>query len=172
MKFAALFLVIFAAPQAILTDEVYQIPPGEWRYLEFVLKQQPVAVDCSFQVLPGGPEVRLELVGKQDLKQLSASKPHESLASTAYSTSGDLRLPVHLPGEYAIVIASRAKGRGTASVHLRLGLDFSGTAPQAGYLSPQRRWTVILISFAMFFTIVIVSGRRLFHVMRGSGGLR
>ena len=167
MKFAALFLLLFAAPQAILTDDVYRIPPGEWRYLEFVLKQQPVAVDCSFQVLPGGPAVRLELVGKQDLKQLSASQPHESLASTLYSTNGELRLPVVTPGEYAIVIASGKEARGTASVHLRLGLDFSATAPPAGYLSPQRRWTVILISFAMFFTIVIVSGRKLFHAMKG-----
>ncbi len=168
MKFAAIFALMFAAPQAVLTDDVYQVPPGEWRYLEFVLKQQPVAVDCSFQVLPGGPGVRLELVGKQDLKQLSESKPHTALASTAYSTSGVLRLPVGLPGEYAIVIASSKEARGTASVHLRLGLDFSATEPQARYLSPERRWTVIAISFAAFFTIVIVSGRKLFHAMKGA----
>ena len=168
MKFAALFLLLFASPQAILTDDVYRIPPGEWRYLEFVLKQQPVAVDCSFQVVPGGPGVRIELVGKEDLKQLSASKPHVSLASTAYATTGNLRLPVPIPGEYAIVIASGKEARGTASVHLRLGLDFSAAMPQARYLSPQRRWTVIVISFAAFFTIVIVSGRKLFHAMRGN----
>lgn len=167
MKFVPLFLLLFAAPPAILTDDVYQIPPGDWRYVEFVLKQQPVTVDCSFQVLPGGPGVRLELVGKQDLKQLSASKPHVSIASTAYDTSGIVRLPVTVPGEYAIVIASAKEARGMASVHLRLGLDFSAMTPQARYLSPQRRWTVILISFVTFFTIVIVSGRRLFQAMKG-----
>ncbi|MDQ6699577.1 MAG: hypothetical protein M3Z36_05270, partial [Acidobacteriota bacterium] len=102
-----------------------------------------------------------------DLKQLPASKPHVSLASTAYGTIGVLRVPVPVPGEYAIVIASAKESRGMASVHLRLALDFSATNPQARYLSPQRRWTVILISFATFFTIVIVSGRKLFQAMKG-----
>ncbi|MGI8991946.1 MAG: hypothetical protein ACR2I2_20500 [Bryobacteraceae bacterium] len=173
MKFAAVFLWLAAwlanAPRAILTDDVYQIPAHEWRFVEFVLKQRPVAVECSFQVVSGGPGVRLELIAKGDLRQFLFSKPHESLASTGYETKGELRLPVQSPGEYAIVIASSPQARAPASVHLHLALDFSGsTGVTAGYLSPRRRWTVVAISFAAFFAIAIVSGRKLLRAVRRS----
>nr|MDQ2900471.1 hypothetical protein [Acidobacteriota bacterium] len=124
MKFAGVFLWLAvglaSAPQAVLTDDVYQIPAREWRFVEFVLKQQPVAVECNFQVVSAGPGVRLELVTKEELRQFLFSKPHESLAITGYETRGELRLPVRTPGEYAIVIASSPLARASASVHLRL----------------------------------------------------
>ncbi len=166
MKFAALLFWLASSPPAVLTDDLYRIPAREWRFVEFVLKQQPVAVECNFQVVSGGPGVRLELVTKDQLRQFLFSKPHESLASTGYETRGELRLPVQSPGEYAIVIANSPRARVPASVHLHLDLDFSGTAGiSARYLSPRRRWTIIAISFAAFFAIAIVSGRKLWRAV-------
>ncbi|MDQ6666082.1 MAG: hypothetical protein M3Z23_17010, partial [Acidobacteriota bacterium] len=130
-------------------------------------KQQPVAIECNFQVISGGPGVRLELIGKDELRKFLFSKPHESLTATAYETSGELRLPVQIPGEYAIVIASSPRALAPASVHLRLELDFSGTAGiSARYLSARRRWVIVAISFAAFFAIAIVSGRKLWRAAR------
>jgi hypothetical protein len=52
-------------------------------------------------------------------------------------------------------------------VHLRVSLDFSGRAGETiQYLSPQRRLTVILISFAVFFGIVTWSARKLLAAVK------
>lgn len=168
MKSAALFLFLAAAPQALLTDGVYQVPAGDWRYVEpFLLKQMPVAVDCSFQVTSGGPGISLELVDRRELGHILLAQPHESVAATAFASSGELRTPMRTPGEYAILIRAGKDVKGPASVHLRLSLDFSdSTGVPATYLTPRRRWTVVAISFAAFFAIVIVSGRKLLHAMR------
>ncbi|MDQ6665857.1 MAG: hypothetical protein M3Z23_15870, partial [Acidobacteriota bacterium] len=79
MKFAAVLLWLASVSPAVLTDDIYQIPAREWRYVQFVLKQQPVAIECNFQVISGGPGVRLELIGKDELRKFLFSKPHESL---------------------------------------------------------------------------------------------
>lgn len=168
MKFAALFLWLVTAPQALLTDAVYQVPASDWRYVEpFVIKQMPVAVDCSFQVTSGGPGVSLELVDRRELGHILLARPHQAVAATRFGSSGELRVPMQTPGEYAIVIRGGKDAKGPASVHLRLSLDFSGDmGAVATYLSPRRKWTVVAISFATFFAIVIVSGRKLLQAMR------
>jgi hypothetical protein len=65
------------------------------------------------------------------------------------------------------VVINNRESRVPVQVHLRVWLDFSARAAQGvGYLSPERRLAVILISFAVFFGIVTWSARKLLQATR------
>lgn len=150
-----------------LVDEVYTIPPAEWRYVQVELKQTPVAVHCDFQVLAKGAPVRVALLSRTDLERLRADQPHGFLAATPPESGGAFTYGLHRPGEYAVVVDNRAL-HAPVRVHLRISLDFSDRpAGGAGSLSPQRRLAVILISFAVFFGIVTWSARKLLRAIHG-----
>jgi hypothetical protein len=159
-------LLLAAATRVELVDEVYTIPPAEWRYVEVQLRQTPVAVNGSFQVLSQGAQVRVALLSRADLERLRADQPHGFLAATQPSSRGTLNYHLQRAGEYAVVVDNRALHT-PVRVHLRVSLDFSGR-PEPGVrtLSPERRLAVILISFAVFFGIVTWSARKLLRAAR------
>jgi hypothetical protein len=147
-------------------DEVYTIPPAEWRYVEVQLKQTPVTVNCDFRVLAKGEQVRVALLRRVDLERLRADQAHGFLAASAPAQAGRLSHRLETPGEYAVVVDNRAL-RSPEKVHLRVSLEFAGRPTQGvGKLSPQRRLAVILISFAVFFGIVTWSARKLLKAMK------
>jgi hypothetical protein len=159
-------LLLFAGSRVELVDEVYTIPPAEWRYVQVELKQTPVAVHCSFQVVSNDAQVRVALLTRADLERLRADEPHGFLAATQPAAAGTLNYQFHRAGEYAVVIDNRGL-RAPLRVHLRVWLDFSPRSAQdVGYLSRERRLAVILISFAVFFGIVTWSARKLLHAIR------
>ena len=45
-------LVLLAASSVELVDEVYQIPPGEWKYIEVNLRQRPARVTAASSWIP------------------------------------------------------------------------------------------------------------------------
>jgi hypothetical protein len=159
-------LLLAAATRVELVDEVYTIPTAEWRYVEVQLRQTPVAVNCSFQVVSRGAQVRVALLSRADLERLRADQPHGFLAATQPASSGTLNYHLQRAGEYAVVVDNRALHT-PLRVHLRVSLDFSGR-PEQGVrtLSPERRLAVILISFAVFFGIVTWSARKLLRAAR------
>ncbi len=164
MIFALVLLLLDPAPRVDLVDEVIDIPASEWRYVELNLKQQPVSVTCDFTAAEGD-RVRVALLRGEDLHRLREDRPHGILAATRPASRAALRFAVPEPGEYIVVVDNRA-GR-AAKVRLRVGLDFSGSAgPRVRYLSRERRWTVVLASFAFFFGVVIYSARRLLRSAR------
>ena len=131
--------ILFAAAPARLelVNEVYRIPPGEWRYVELGLKQQAAYVSASFESLAGSRQVRLALMRMEDVEHLRSGLPHGVMAVTP------------------------------ARVHLEIHLDFSGHAvPPVQQLSARRQFTVVLISFAVFFGIVSWSARRLLRAVK------
>jgi hypothetical protein len=66
-----------------------------------------------------------------------------------------------------VVVDNRERGEQAAKVRLRVSLDFSGTTePHVRELPPARRAVVIAISCAVFFAIVLFTGRKLFHALR------
>lgn len=162
---SAVFALALLAPESqTITDEVFQIPAKEWRYVAVGVKQVPVTVQCDFGVISGSGEVRVALVnadGLDDWKQgsrdaASAGKP---------ARQGGFSRVVSVPDEYAVIVENG--GRGQASVRLRVSLDFSGRGqPQARYLSPQRRLAVIAISATVFFAIVSYSAKKLLGAIR------
>jgi hypothetical protein len=164
MSAAALLLLFLASDSQTLLDEVFQVPPAEWRYIPVVLKQPPVTVDADFMVLSSGGPVRVVLINHQDLDDLRQGD-REALPKGAFERQGHFSRLVSVPDEYAVVIENG--GRAAATVRLRVALDFSGRGrSEARYLSPQRRFAVILISASVFLAIVIYSARKLLAVIR------
>jgi hypothetical protein len=167
LKGLALAWILPAAPASVeLVDEVYQIPANQWRYVELSLKQQPVLVSATFQVLTGSGQARIALMHSQDLERLRGGQPHGLLVVTPLASSGNLSHYVHRPDDYAIVVDNHAAQ--PSAVHLRISLEFGGSpGPAVTRLSPRRQLAVILISFAGFFGIVTFSARRLWRAVKG-----
>jgi hypothetical protein len=162
-----LLLLLFAATSRVeLIDEVVEIPAAEWRYVELNLKQEPVTVICHFDTVAGSG-IRVALLRREDLARLREDRAHGLIAVTPPGQRGRLRHTVHEPGPYYVVVDNRERGEQAAKVRLRVSLDFSPAAePLVRELSPARRAAVIAISFAVFFAIVLFTGRRLFYGLR------
>ncbi len=169
MMFAWILIAAALLPggqQVVLTDDVYSLPAGEWRYVEFVVSQQPSAVRCDMELVSGGPSVRAELLNQRNLSFFTNRKPHESIAATPVNPKGMLLQAFGLTGNYAVALINGA-GQ-PARVRLRLAMDFSGFGQPAvaRYLSPRRRLFVILLSFAGFFAMVTFSARKLLRAIK------
>ena len=159
-------LLLAAATQVDLVDDIYTIRASEWRYVEVKLKQKAAGVNCEFRVLTPGGQVRAALLSHADLQRLLGSQPHGFLTATPAGGAGRFHFALHRPGTYGVVIDNRAAGT-PVRVRLRVSLDFSGSpAEGVGTLSPGRRLAVILISFAVFFTIVTWSARKLLQAIK------
>jgi hypothetical protein len=167
MSSLPLLLVLWAnAPRVDVVDEIYTIPPSEWRYVPMELKQTPVGLHCDFEVLGKASEVHVALLNQANLERLRADQPHGILADAPPEVRGSFSYVVQAPAEYAIVVDNRAP-HAPVRVRLRISLDFSGRPVQGvRYLSHERRLAVILISFAAFFGIVTWSARKLLATIR------
>jgi hypothetical protein len=160
-------ILLAAATRLELVDEILRIPAGDWRYVELGLKQQAAFVAADFEVQSGSQLVKLELMRREDLDRLRTDRPNGVIAATAAAASGRLLYHVRVPGDYVVVIDNRNAGGQEAVARLRVALDFGARpGPQVTRLSPQRQFTVILISFAVFFGIVTYSARRLLRGIR------
>jgi hypothetical protein len=164
------FLVLLAASTSVeLVDEVYRIPPAEWKYVEVNLRQQPALVSASFRTESGAGAVRLALMTRTDLERLREDIPHGVLAVTESGTSGALDFRVRQPGDYVVIVDNRSSKTQPAAVHLRVALDFAPpTVPLVTRLSPQRQLAVIILSFAFFSGVVTYSARKLLRASKRS----
>lgn len=159
-------LLLAASTRVQLVDEVYQIPASEWRYVELGLKQLPVVVSASYDVQGGSRDVRLILMRTEDLERMRSDDPFGVIAVTAQGPSGHIDFRLHRADDYVVVVDNRTAST-PAAVHLSIWLDFGvRPGPDVTRISPRRRLTVILVSFAVFFGIVTYSARRLWRVLR------
>lgn len=159
-------ILLLAASRVELVDEVYQIPASEWRFPDAVisLKQRPALISAQFETDPPSPDVRIALLRREDLQRRLSGAPHGIIQATPEGVRGVLNYQASAPGEYVVVIENEA--RSPATVHIRIDLDFARHGPTMTQLSPRRQWTVVLISFAVFFAIVSFSARRLLQAVR------
>jgi hypothetical protein len=164
---AIAWLCLLVSPSSVdLVDEVYRIPANEWRYVEVSLRQQPALLSAELESQAGSHPVQAALLRRSDLDRLIGDHPYGVLASTSPGPVGRLHYYIRDPGDYAVVLDNRDNDA-PAAVRLHVWLDFSGRAGHdAETLSPQRRLTVILVSFAVFFSIVTWSARRLLQAVR------
>jgi hypothetical protein len=166
-------LILFAplVPRAAsagteLTDEVHQIPAGDWKYVEVELHQQPARISASYEVLSGSGQVRVALMLRDDLDRMREDLPG-SILMTPPGRSGHFADRVRRRGDYVVVLDNQ-EGRLPARVRLRVGLDFSLDGhSEVTLLTPQRQFTVVAISCVVFLGIVTLSARRLLRAMRG-----
>ena len=167
MTALACFFLLAASTSVELVDEVYQIPPAEWKYVEVNLRQNPARVDASFNVQSGSETVRLALMTRAALENLRSDLPHGLLAVTASAKSGVLHFRPRQPGDYVLVVDNRASKAKPAAVHLRISLDFARTSgPEVTRLAPQRQLIVIVLAFAFFFGVVTWSARKLLRAAK------
>jgi len=159
-------LAVSAFGAAVLTDDVYQIPSGDWRWVRFDVRRRAATVHCHFETTGG--EVRAELVNRSELELVREHKHHDALAATDVRRAGDFSQYIQEFGEYAVVVEN--PGTRPVAVHLSVSLEFGTPAPVSRYLSPNRRLAVILISFAVFLAIVTFSARALLRAMKRSPG--
>ena len=162
-----LMLALAAASRVELTDEVYTIPAEEWRYLEIGLKQQAALVVARYDLEGAGTDaqVRVALMRREDMEHFREGLPHGMVEATAAGHGGTLR--AHVPaGDYVLVVDNRATGGRPVAVHLHVWLDFSNhVGPVVTTLPAGRQFTVILISFAVFFGVVAWGGRKLLQAV-------
>jgi hypothetical protein len=163
----ASFVLLAAATRVELVDDVYQIPPAEWKYIEVNLRQNPARIDAGFNVQSGSETVRLALMTRAALEDLRAELPHGLLAVTAPGKSGAFHFRVRQPGDYVLVVDNRTARARAAAVRVHVALEFAGPAgPLVTYLSPRRQVTVIVLAFAFFFGVVTWSARKLLRAAR------
>jgi len=164
---ALAWLCLLVPPTSVdLVDEIYRIPANEWRYVEVSLKQQPAMLSAELESRAGSREVRAALLRQEDLERLRNDHPYGVLASTPAAALGRFGYYVRDPGEYAVVVDNRDSDT-PVTVRLRVWLDFAGPPIEdAERLSPRRRLTVILVSFAVFFAMATWSARRLLQTVR------
>lgn len=156
-------LILLAASSRVdLVDDLYQIPAGQWRYVELELRQKPAFVAADFEVKSGSREVRLALMRREDMERLREDRPSGVLAATEPAGSGQLQYQVRVGGDYILLIDNRLSPNHATDAHLRVSLDFGTiSGPAVTRLSAPRQITVIAISFAVFFAIAGFSARRL-----------
>jgi hypothetical protein len=166
MTALACFVLLAASTTVELVDEVYRIPPAEWKYVEVNLRQNPARVDAGFDLQSGSETVRLALT-RAALENLRAGLPHGILAVTATGKSASLHFRVRQPGDYVLVVDNRGSRAMPAAVHLRISLDFAAASvPEVTRLAPRRQFTVIVLAFAFFFGVVTWSARKLLRVAK------
>jgi len=144
----------------------FRLEPGDYRWVPFTVRQTPSEVDCHYEVVKGNPSVHVELLPMSQFRRFDRGRDHDTLASTPEGRNGEFHRVIDVRGQYAVVIEN-ARGAPPANVLLRVETKLN-PGDVARTLSPERRLTVILISFAFFFVTVAWSGRKLIRAMRSS----
>jgi hypothetical protein len=158
-------LALAAGSQPRDGAQPFRLEPGDFRWVPFTVRQTPSEVDCRYEVISGNPSVHVELLPMSEFRLFNRGREHDTMALTPDGRSGEFRRIVDVRGQYAIVVKN-ARGAPPATVLLRVETNLNPGAEVARTLSPGRRLTVILISFAFFFVTVAWSGRRLMRALR------
>jgi hypothetical protein len=159
----AWILALTAATRIDLVDEVYTIAPDKWQYVDVGLKQQAGMVLAHYDS-PDSHEVRLMLMRRRDIENMFEGLPHGEIAESGPGRTGTLRAQV-AAGDYVVVVDNLESSGRTATVHLRVWVDFS-KAPSLTQISPRRQLVVILVSFAVFFAIAGYSMSRIWRAIK------
>jgi len=151
----AVLLLLFAPAQAVLLDEVFEIPASEWGFATITPKQPPSMIECGFRVVSGGVPVRVAVLDADDFRDLKRGH-REALDEGEQALRGSLARMAGAGEDLAIVLENTG-----ASGPVRVALEVRERPLAVGQLSPHRRWAVIAISVAVFLAAVIFSGRKL-----------
>jgi hypothetical protein len=157
---APLFLAAALSSRVELMDQRVTVPAGDWRFAQVAVGKRTALISADYTAESGGQQVRLALAPREDLEAW------KELAATLPGAYGRLSYRAPRRGVYAVVIDNRGGDR-TTTVRLQVFLDYgAGSGPEVTGLSARRQFTVISISFTVFFAIVIYSARRLLRGIR------
>jgi hypothetical protein len=170
MNLSIAIVLLFAgvartAAQGNDAGQPFRLEPGDFRWVPFTVRQTPSEVDCRFEVVRGNPSVHVELLPMSEFRLFNRGREHDTMALTPNGARGEFKRIIDTRGQYAVVVEN-ASGAPPATVVLHLQTNINPGADVALTLSPRRRLTVVLLSFAFFFVTVAWSGRKLLRGMR------
>ncbi len=145
-----------------------RLEAGDFSWVQITIRQTPAEVDCRFEVLSGDPTVHLELLPLSEFRLFDRGLEHDTLVATPDGREGNFKRIIDVGGQYAVVVVNGKRARpATVSLEVRTKVN-PDEKDIAQTLSPRRRLTVILLSFAFFFVTVTWSARKLIRGMRPS----
>ena len=167
---AALGLLLFAALAypAVLANDTYQIPPGEWRSLHFVVPRAPARVECRFQVLAQPGAARAVLLAREDLERFASHQAYGYLAASGEQSRGALQFDLRQTGTFAVLLINSSANRAASPIQffLAVGPAPPPPGPAVTFLSPRRKLATIVLAIAGFMAILTWSVWRLLRAMR------
>ena len=158
MSLLPVALLLAAATSRLMLDDMIEVPPAEWRYVDIEAKEPMAVVNCEYQVVSENSPVRAVWIPRANLESFRAGRRGAILAATPYGMEGKLRHVAPNPGDYAMVLENQPGSRGRAKVKVRVWIE-SAVSPTE--LTPRRRLAVILISVVVFFAMVSFSAFKL-----------
>lgn len=168
----ALWLLLAAAPvpEVVLTNDVVEIQPSEWRPFNFTVTHVPMQLKCTFQSISPEGKVRLVVLSKSDLQQFARNQANGFLRASPEASNGTLPVEIREPGEYAVLMINGSALPKPTQIHLFVAEEFAPriAGPTPRYLSDQRRMVTLLLSFLGFFATVSWSASKLLRAMRGA----
>jgi hypothetical protein len=162
-RFFSVLLLTAAAGAAEQTP--FRLDSGEFQWVDFRVNHVPTEVDCRFRVVRGDASVHMELLSEREFDQLNKDDSHATLAVSQDGKSGQIRRLLDWRGRYIVAIVNK-RGARPALVSFELRTDVNPNAQSsARELSPERRLTVIAISFGIFFVIVAFCGWKMMRAV-------
>lgn len=164
---ALLLLLLAAAGQVTLFDDVIKVPRSQWRAIRLDLHQRPATIEVSHEVLKGRSAVRVVLMTGEDVERFSKGQSHRVLAASPFSEKGEFRYAVHTPGDFQVLLDNRLEGRGASEVKVRIGVVFDerlSFAPRQLPESTRRR--VVVLSLGAWAAVCTICGLALFSAAR------
>jgi hypothetical protein len=137
----------------------FRLEPGDNRYVPVKVTRIPTLVAGHFRVLQGAPTVHMEFMTEWAYRRFSRGRDFDSIASSPEGRDEEIRQTIGETGWVYVVIVNESKTAG-AVVDLDIHTELT---PDARVLPPERRLTVILVSFGIFFALVSWSGWRLWR---------
>lgn len=151
-------LLAISTGRLTIFDEIVTLGPGETKTVNVGLNQRPAVIEASFKVLEG-ETVSLGLRGPDET---GTSAEPRFLRIMREQSSGSIRIPARVPGDYQVLLENPRRHRRPVSAAFRVTVAFDepGTIrPET--LSPARRRAVVTLSLLFFVVVVWWSARRL-----------
>jgi hypothetical protein len=154
-------LILALLSVGALSAAPLRLGPGEYKWLPLTVQRIPTEVACRFRVLRGGPTVHMEILSASEFRRFNRGRDYDALATAPDGREGELQRLIDERGEFAVVVANEDRAP-EAMVDLEVSTDLNPSEDSmVRVLSPGRRLAVIVISFGIFFGVVMWSGFRL-----------
>lgn len=164
MRLAAIGLLLAAG----LSAAPFRLEPGDNRYVPVKVSRVPTLVVGHYKVLSGGAGVHMEFMSEWSYRRFSRGRKYERIAESDPGPEGEIRQTLGETGWVYVVLLNDAHAA-AALVDIDIHTELT---PDARVLPPERRLTVILVSFGIFFGLVSWSGWRLWRAAGARAGAR
>lgn len=153
-----------AEPPGSESGQIFELQ--DYRWVPVIVRHIPTAIECTFQVVSGGPTVHAELLSEQDFASFRRHEDYDGLEVTKTGRFGGFRHLVTTPGRYRVLVVNdRGAPQIAVSLMVRSVVNPAPTTLSIG-ISPTRQFTVVFAALTFFFGTVTWSGSRLLRAWR------